>query len=71
MNLLDHGKNAGDALTLGAAITGHLPGFITVLTAIWLIIRVWETRTVQCLAHRLTGGWLGDRPGRSQRGVEP
>ncbi|WP_044561455.1 hypothetical protein [Azospirillum sp. B4] len=61
MNIFDHGRTAGDAATLSAAITGLLPGVVTVLTVIWMLLRILETRTVQCLLHRLTGGRLGER----------
>lgn len=44
-----------DALSVGAVIGwifSLLPGFATLLTVIWMLIRIWETETVKGLTGR-------------------
>lgn len=47
---------AGDiffiAVVLGALVD-FLPSLATVLTVVWMAIRIWETRTVQGIVARL------------------
>jgi hypothetical protein len=35
-----------------AALLGMAPDFVAVLTGVWVIIRIWETRTVRKLTGR-------------------
>lgn len=37
---------------LGLALLSLVPAFTSILTLIWIAIRVYETDTIQCLIHR-------------------
>jgi hypothetical protein len=53
----DHLKTAvdvGAVGTAGATLIGLLPHIASILSIIWLVIRIYETRTVQ--------RWLGKEP---------
>lgn len=57
MNLPDHAKHAADALSIGtiiATIAGWLPAIAALVSIVWGVIRIYETRTVQ--------RWLGKCP---------
>ena len=54
-HLSDSTKHAGDLLSLGvvlATIAEWLPSVAALLTIVWTLIRIWETRTVQKLVGR-------------------
>ena len=54
-SLSDSTKQAGDLLSLGvvlATIADWLPSVAALLTIVWTLIRIWETRTVQKLVGR-------------------
>ena len=38
--------------TLAAALVGYLPAITLAATLIWTLIRIWETKTVQCWVTR-------------------
>lgn len=47
---LEHAKAAGDALSIGAVLgtlAGLLPAIAAILSIVWTVIRIYETRTVQ------------------------
>lgn len=53
---MDHLKQLGDGISLGlvvATITQWLPAVAAVFSIIWTAIRIYETKTVQNLLHRL------------------
>jgi hypothetical protein len=53
--LSDGMKHLGDAISLGAFIgwlVSALPSIATLLTVVWMLIRIFETRTVQRLLGR-------------------
>lgn len=53
-SLLDQTKHILDALSIGAAfatLIGWLPSIAALLSIVWSLIRIWESKTVQ--------GWLG------------
>lgn len=50
---VEHAKTVGDALSVGtviATLAGWLPAIAALVTIIWTVIRILETRTVQ--------GWI-------------
>lgn len=53
-----HLKNAGDAVSLaivGGSIVGWMPTIAALLSIVWTLIRILETRTVQRFLARLRG----------------
>jgi hypothetical protein len=53
-HLSDSAKHAGDLVSLGvvfATIADWLPSVAALLTIVWTLIRIWETRTVQRLVR--------------------
>lgn len=56
--LVDVGKHVGDVgalSTVAATLFGWLPEATALLSFIWIAIRVYETKTVSDLIHRLRG----------------
>lgn len=52
MNLPEHQKTIGDAISIGVGVSSllsWLPHIAALLTIIWTLIRIFETRTVQRL----------------------
>lgn len=67
----DHYRTAADVAAItgtAGAFLGWLPAFVALLTAVWTLIRIWETRTVQGLAFWVTRGRLGSRAVRGGEG---
>lgn len=56
----DPAKYVGDGIsivTLGATFAGWLPTIAAFLSIVWVIIRIYESNTVQCMIHgRKCGG---------------
>ncbi|PZU13826.1 MAG: hypothetical protein DI606_04470 [Sphingobium sp.] len=57
MNIHDHdaARYVADGLSLGAligAIANLLPSIASLLTVIWMLIRIWETESVQRWTRR-------------------
>ena len=38
-----------------AAYMAMVPDFVALFTGVWILIRIWETKTVQSAIKRLTG----------------
>lgn len=38
---------------LGGTLVDWLPAIAAIFTVIWTLIRIWETRTVQCIVARI------------------
>jgi len=38
-----------------AAYMAMVPDFVALFTGVWILIRIWETKTVQSVIKRLTG----------------
>ena len=64
--LSDTAKHIGDAVSVGAVvgwIFALLPGIATLLTVIWMLFRVMESRMFRAILLSLTGWdierWLG------------
>lgn len=56
MKIPEHDKYAIDAIAAGltgGAIMDWLPELTALVTLIWVLIRVWETKTVRCLFRKL------------------
>ena len=54
-NLSDDTKHLGDLVSVGvtmATIAQWLPAVAALMTLVWTLIRIWETRTVQALLAR-------------------
>jgi hypothetical protein len=52
---LESAKQTGDLISLGvvfATIADWLPSVAALLTIVWTLIRIWETRTVQYLVRK-------------------
>lgn len=52
MNLPDHQKTIGDAISIGVGVgsfVSWLPHIAAILTIVWTGIRIYETKTVQRL----------------------
>ena len=48
---IHHAKQLGDATSAGVLLStlfGFLPHIASLLTIVWMAIRIWETKTVQC-----------------------
>ena len=55
MTISEHGKTAGDIVAAGVTIStvlSWLPHVAAVLSIVWTIIRIYETRTVQKMFGR-------------------
>ena len=53
---IEHVKTAGDATSIGVLLTtlfGFLPHIASLLTVVWMAIRIWETKTVQCWREKI------------------
>lgn len=53
---MEHAKQVGDVVsisTIAATFLGWLPHVATILSVVWMLIRIYETKTVQ--------GWLRAR----------
>lgn len=51
----EHAKNVVDVLSAGTLVgvmVGLLPHMATVLTIVWMLLRIYETNTVQQLLNR-------------------
>lgn len=54
-NLSDDTKHLGDLVSVGVAmatIAQWLPAVAALMTVVWTLIRIWETRTVRSLVGR-------------------
>jgi len=49
------GIDVASASVLLGAWTEILPPIVSLVTLVWFLIRIWETKTVQCLVDRLRG----------------
>lgn len=52
-------KYVGDALSIGtvvATLASWLPPIAALVTIVWTLIRIWETKTVQQLRSKLRKG---------------
>ena len=52
-------KYIGDALSVGtvvATLASWLPPLAALLTIVWTVIRIWETKTIQKLINRFRKG---------------
>lgn len=64
-SLSDNTKHVIDGISLGTAVAGLLellPHVATLLSIVWVTIRIYETRTVQ--------SWLGKEPVRTREDDE-
>jgi len=56
MNISEQTKHvidAGAASATGAAFLGYIPDIVAVLTAVWVCIRILETKTVRLVCRRI------------------
>lgn len=56
MSVSEQVKYAGDAVSvavLGGTLLKWLPALAALFTIVWTLIRIWETKTVQCIVARV------------------